>query len=71
MVISENITDLKYVIVCNDCKDEYGLETKEEEENRNRKWWRTHLTERIGRKITDGEFEDLYKKIKSDIANKK
>ena len=47
--------------VCKKCAEEFGLETDEEEEKRNRLWWRNHLRMRMGREISDEVFEEFYK----------
>lgn len=45
---------------CEDCAEELGLETDEEQEKQHRKWLRNHLRMRMGREISDEEFEKVY-----------
>ena len=47
---------------CKDCAEEAGLETEEEKEKNNRIWWRNHWRERMGRELSDEEFERFYEK---------
>lgn len=54
-------------LVCKKCANDMGLETDEEAEIRNRIWWRNHLKMRLGKELTDEEFEYYYRNRNNSI----
>jgi hypothetical protein len=64
--VTDNLGIIKTDYACKNCAEEFGLETSAEEEDRNKGWWRSHLKMRLGREITDEQFEDFYKNLNKE-----
>ena len=58
--VEDSKGNIKKDFACKSCAEELGLETSEEEEKRNRLWWRSHLKMRLGKEISDEDFEVFY-----------
>lgn len=58
--VEDSKGNIKKDFACKSCAEELGLETSEEEEKRNRLWWRSYLKMRLGKEISDEDFEVFY-----------
>lgn len=60
---TDNHGNTKKEVACRSCAEEHGLGTEEQQKKRNRDWLRSDLRERMGRGISDEDFEKVCKKL--------